>query len=101
MSIGTNTATFTTIAGNVTYGTANAVILALDTTRVAVSIFNDPGSSNLNILHGNGTQVTGQWSVVIPPGALYEVPNEMVGLRIVGYFTLAAAASVARITSVV
>ena len=102
MSTGTNTATFTTIAGNVTYGTANAQILAVDTARIAVNIFNDYGSSNLNIMFpGAGTQSTGQWSVVIPPGGLYEVPNEMVALKIVGYFTLAAATSVARITTVI
>lgn len=97
MSIGSNGATVTTFTNN---STPNSAILAADTTRIGITIYNDVGGSNLNIYLGAGTQTSGNWSLVIPPGGLYEFPQEYVGLRVVGYFTTATAAAIARITAV-
>lgn len=77
--------------------TANTTLIAADSTRVGLTIFND-STATLFLLMGAGTQSSTVFTTEIPPNGYYEVPDAMVSLRASGNWSSAAGA--ARITAV-
>lgn len=93
LSKGSNTGGQTSVAATVT---ANTTLIAADTTRVGLMIYND-SASVLFILLGAGTQSATVFSVAIPANTLFEVPDAFVAMRVSGNWTTAVGS--ARITA--
>lgn len=91
---GSNTGGQSSVAGTVT---ANTTLIAADSTRVGLLIYND-STSPLTVLLGAGTQSSTVFSLVIPANTLFEVPPAFVCLRVAGAW--ATATGNARITAV-
>jgi hypothetical protein len=79
------TGTQTIVASTVT---TNTTLLAADSTRLAVTIFNE-STSTLFVLYGAGTESATVYSVQVPAGGYLEVPCIFAALRISGHWTTA------------
>jgi hypothetical protein len=90
---GTTGAT-TSVASTVT---ANTTLIAADANRFALTIYNE-STATLFVLMGAGTESATVYTVQVPPGAYFEVPEGMRTLRASGHWS--AANGSARITAV-